>query len=65
MLGYCLYAISLPLNNLADNQQVALSLLQTQTVTVNQVMSFLGKTIFVPVASLNCGDFVISFRVAC
>ena len=37
---------SLPPDKLADIQQLALSLLQTQPVTVHQVMSFLGKANF-------------------
>ena len=56
-------SVSLPPHNLADIQQLALSLLQTQPVTVYPVISFLGKDIFVPMATLNCGDCVVSFRV--
>ena len=37
---------SLPPNKLADIQQLALSLLQSQHVTVHWVMSFLGKANF-------------------
>ena len=36
-------SVSLPPDKLADIQQLALSLLQTQHVTVHRVMSFLGK----------------------
>ena len=36
-------SVSVPPDNLADIQQLALSLLQTQPVTVCQVMSFFGK----------------------
>ena len=39
-------SVSLPPDKLADIQQLALSLLQTQPVTVCQVMSFLGKANF-------------------
>ena len=39
-------SVSLPPDTLADNQQLALSLLQTQHVTVCMVMSFLGKANF-------------------
>ena len=56
-------SVSFPPDMLADIQQLALSLLQTQPVTIHQVMSFLGKTSFVPMASPNCRDCVVSFRV--
>ena len=36
-------SVSLPPDKLADIKQLALSLLQTQPVTVHQVISFLGK----------------------
>ena len=39
-------SLSLPPDKLADIQQLALSLLQTQPVTVCLVMSFLGKANF-------------------
>ena len=39
-------SVSLPPDKLADIQQLALSLLQSQHVTVNKVMSFLGKANF-------------------
>ena len=39
-------SVSLPPDKLADIQQLALSLLQSQHVTVYSVMSFLGKAIF-------------------
>ena len=39
-------SVSLPPDNLADIQQLALSLLQSQYVTVCRVMSFLGKPNF-------------------
>ena len=39
-------SVSLPPDKLADIQQLALSLLQSQHVTVLQVMSFLGKANF-------------------
>ena len=39
-------SVSLPPDNLADIQQLALSLLQSQYVAVCKVMSFLGKTNF-------------------
>ena len=39
-------SVSLPLDKLADIQQLALSLLQNQHVTVCRVMSFLGKANF-------------------
>ena len=48
--GFCWDTVhmsaSLPPDKLADIQQLALSLLQTQHVTVCQVMSFLDKAIF-------------------
>ena len=52
-------------DKLADIQQLALSLLQTQHVTVHRVMSFLGKANFVPMATPNCGTYTMSFRVTC
>ena len=39
-------SVSLPPDKLVDIQQLALSLLQTQPVTVNQAMFFLGKANF-------------------
>ena len=39
-------SVSLPPDKLADNQQLALSLLWTRHVTVHRVMSFLGKANF-------------------
>ena len=39
-------SVSLPPNKLADIQQLALSLLQSQYVTVYRIMSFLGKANF-------------------
>ena len=39
-------SVTLPPDKLADIQQLALSLLQSQYVTVHQVMSFLGKANF-------------------
>ena len=39
-------SVSLPPDKVADIQQLALSLLQTQHVTVHMVMSFLGKANF-------------------
>ena len=39
-------SVSLPLDKLADSQQLPLSVLQTQPVTVHRVMSFLGKANF-------------------
>ena len=39
-------SVSLPSDKLADIQQLAVSLLQTQHVTVCKVMSFLGKANF-------------------
>ena len=47
-------SVSLPPDKLSDIQQLALSLLQSQHVTVHMVMSFLGKANFVPVATPNC-----------
>ena len=58
-------SISLPPDKLAEIQQLALSFLQTPHLTVQRVMSFLGKTVFVPVAIPNCGTYVVSFRVTC
>ena len=46
VLGYCPHVGILPPDNLADFQQLALSLLQTPYVTVCRVMSFLGKAKF-------------------
>ena len=49
-LGLCLdtvcMSVSLPLDKLADIQQLVLSLLQSQHVTVNGAVSFLGKANF-------------------
>ena len=56
-------SVSLPPDKLANIQQFTLSLLQTQPVTVHQVMPFLGKAIFCASATHNCGDYVVSFRV--
>ena len=39
-------SVSLPLDKLAEIQQLALALLQTPHVTVCKVMSFLGKAYF-------------------
>ena len=39
-------SVSLPLDKLAEIQQLALALLQTPHVTVHKVMSFLGKANF-------------------
>ena len=56
-LGLCVdivyMSVSLPLDKFADNQQLALSLWQDQHVTVCQVMSFLGKANFLPMATPN------------
>ena len=57
--------VSLPPDKLADIQQLALYLLQTQCFTVLRVMSFLGKAIFLPMAAPNCGDCVMLFKVTC
>ena len=46
MLDTVHMSVSLPPDKLVDIQQLALSLLQTQHVTVHRVMSFLGKAIF-------------------
>ena len=46
MLEYCQYASIFSPDRLPDIQQLALAFLQTQPVTVCQVMSFLGKAIF-------------------
>ena len=46
MLGTVHMSVSLPPDKLADIQQLALSLLQSQYVTVHRVMSFLGKAKF-------------------
>ena len=40
-------SVSLPSDKVADIQQLALSLLQSQCVTVHRVMSFLGKANFI------------------
>ena len=58
-------SIALHPDMLADVQQLALSLLQTQPVTVCQVMSFFGKVNFLPMVTTNCRDCVWSFRVTC
>ena len=47
-------SVSLPPDKLADIQQLAISLLQSQHVTVHQFRSFLGKANFVPMATPNC-----------
>ena len=46
MLGYCPHISILPPDRLADIQQLALPLWQSQHVTVCRVMSFLGKANF-------------------
>ena len=56
-------SVSLPPDKLADIQQLAPSLLWTPHVTVHRVMSFLGRPVSVPMASPNCGTYVMSFRV--
>ena len=58
-------SVSLPPDKLAYIQQLALSLLQTQTVTVWWIMSFCARPISVSMATHNCGDCVMSFRVTC
>ena len=58
-------SVCLPPDKLADIQQLALSLLQSQHVTVHRVMSFLGKANFVPMATPNCSACVVSFKVEC
>ena len=58
-------SVSLPPDKLGDIQQLALSLLRNQYVTVCRAMSFLGKANFVPMATPNCGTFVMSFKVTC
>ena len=57
--------VSLPPDKLADIQQLALSLWQTHPITDCKVMSFLGKANFVPMATPNYRDCVISLRVTC
>ena len=52
-------SVSLPPDNLADIQQLALSLLQKQHVTVHGVMSFLGKAMFCPMATPHCGNCIM------
>ena len=58
-------SVSLPPDKLADIQQLAHSLLQTQTVTVHWVMSFLGKTIFCASGHSPLWRLFCSFRMAC
>ena len=58
-------SLSLPPDKLADIQQLALSLLQNQHVTVHRVMSFWVRPIFVPMTTPNCSTCVMSFRVTC
>ena len=69
ILGLCwdtvCMSVSLPADKLVDIQQLALSFLQNQHVTVHRVMSFLGKANYVPMATPNCGTCVMSFRVTC
>ena len=68
-LGLCwdivCMSVSLPPDKLADIQQLALSLLWTPQITVHQVMSFLGKANFLPMANANSGTYGMSFRVTC
>ena len=52
-------SVSLPLGKLADIQQLSLSLLQREYVTVCRVMSLLGKANFF--TTPNCGTGVVSF----
>ena len=58
-------SVSLPPDKLADIQQLALSLLWTPHITVHNVMSFLGRPIFLPMAIPNCIAYAMSFRVTC
>ena len=58
-------SVSLPPDNLTDIQQLALSLFQTQHMTVCRVISFLYKANFLPMATPNCGTYAVSFRVTC
>ena len=53
-------SISLPNNKLFEIQLLALSLLQTQPVTVHHVMSFQARPILVPIDSAFC---VMLFRM--
>ena len=58
-------SVSLPPDKLADIQQLMLSLLCTPYVTVCRVMSFLGKTNFLPMAISKCNAYAMSLRVTC
>ena len=57
--------VSLLFDKLFEIKQLAHALLQRQAVTVCQAMSFLGKTIFVPMAVYNFAGCSLSFWVAC
>ena len=56
--------VSLPPDKLAEFT-ASFFLASNHHVTVHRVMSFLGRPIFVPMATPNCGTCVMSFRVTC
>ena len=59
-------SVSLPLDKLADIQQLAFSLLHTPHVTVRKPCpSYRLRPIFVPMAIPNCSAYAMSFRVTC
>ena len=55
--------VYLPPGNLADIQQLALSLLQPNLLKFVRSCPFYARPIFVPMATPNCGDCVVSFTV--
>ena len=58
-------SVSLPSVKLHEIQQVALSLVKTQSVTLHEVMSFWARPIFSSMDIHNFTDCVLSFRVTC
>ena len=58
-------SLSLPSDKLLEIQWLALSLFETETVTIHLVMSHLGKTNFVPIDMYIFTKCVLSFRAIC
>ena len=58
-------SVCLPPDKLADIQQLALSLLWTQHVTVCKVLSFLGRANFCTNGHPQCIAYAVTFRVTC
>ena len=56
--------VSLPTNKLLE-MWLALPLLQTLSVTVHEVMSFLARPNFAPTDMYDFANYVVSFRKIC